>query len=482
MKIFGIPYKPRHLVYLAGDVFAALVAVLLAHVVRYGAMAPEAHPLAILQENPAGLIFFLSSNLLLLFVADTYNTELDFRRPPQILRLWLVVNASMLVQMLAYFLTPDDNWGRGIAGLSCLFLGVALTGWRALASGLRPVPVFRRRTLIVGDGEAGKLLAEVIRANPEHEATYQVLGFLSHPRFGHRRRGDQTPDPQSLPALELPAPLLGTVQDVKEVVAQARVDLVILAIRGNIGSELARDLLVCKARGVSIEEMPTIYKRITGKVPILHLSDSWFIFGPVFAGSSRQAAAAQRVMDILLSLIGLALSAPVVALAALAVKLESRGPAFYLQERLGRNEMPFSIIKLRTMVADAEAKTGAVWSQGASDPRVTRVGRFLRRTRIDELPQFWNVLRGDMSIVGPRPEREHFVRQLEQAIPFYALRFAVKPGVTGWAQVNYRYGASVDEAAEKLCYELYAIQELGPVLYLMIVLKTVQTMLLRPGS
>lgn len=134
------------------------------------------------------------------------------------------------------------------------------------------------------------------------------------------------------------------------------------------------------------------------------------------------------------------------------------------------------------MGRDAEAKTGAVWSQGAGDPRVTRVGRFLRRTRIDELPQFWNVLRGDMSMVGPRPEREHFVRQLEEQIPFYALRFAVKPGVTGWAQVMYRYGATTEDAAEKLRYELFSIQEMSPLLYVLIVLKTLQTVLVRPGS
>lgn len=482
MKLFGIPYKPRHLMFLVGDVVSACLAVLFAHSLRYGLDSPFASPAWVFTENPAGLVFFISSNLLLLFVADAYNTALDFRRPPEMLRLWLAVMVSMLVQMLAYFVTPEDTWGRGVAALSCLFFGGLLTGWRALGSSVRPVPVFKRRTLIVGDDEAGQLLAQVIRGNAEHEATYQLVGFLSHPRFGYRRREDRTPDPESLPAVTLPIPLLGTVSDVQQVVREHRVDLVILAVRGNIGSTLARDLLECKARGVSIEEMPTIYKQLTGKVPILHLSDSWFIFGPVFAGSSRQAAAGQRVMDILLALIGLFGSAPIIALAAVAVKLESRGPAFYLQERLGRNEEPFQIIKLRTMVQDAEAKTGAVWSAGASDPRVTRVGRWLRRTRIDELPQFWNVLRGDMSIVGPRPEREHFVRQLERSIPFYALRFAVKPGVTGWAQVNYRYGASVDEAAEKLCYELYAIQELGPVLYLMIVLKTVQTMLLRPGS
>ena len=190
-------------------------------------------------------------------------------------------------------------------------------------------------------------------------------------------------------------------------------------------------------------------------MPILHLSDSWLIFGPVFAGTSAFAGGAQRLVDVLIALIGAIGSRPVVLLAAMVVKLESKGPAFFLQERLGRNERPFKIIKLRTMRTDAEA-AGPQWSQ-KGDPRVTRVGRFLRRSRIDELPQFWNVLLGDMSIVGPRPEREYFVNQLKEKIPFYALRFSVKPGVTGWAQVRYGYGATENDAVEKLCFELYAI-------------------------
>ena len=245
--------------------------------------------------------------------------------------------------------------------------------------------------------------------------------------------------------------------------------------------DLTRQLLACKTRGVQIEDMPTVYKRLTGKVPVLHLSDDWLIFGPVFSGSSRFSAALQRLADIAIGVVGGALSVLIILPAAILIKLESPGPVFYTQERLGRNERTFRIVKLRTMRSDAEAG-GPQWSQGAGDPRVTRVGRWLRRSRIDELPQFYNVLRGDMALVGPRPEREHFVTQLKEKIPFYALRFSVKPGVTGWAQVRYRYGATDEDAVEKLCYELYAIQEMGPALYVLILLKTIQTVLLRPGS
>lgn len=478
MKFFGIPYTTRQVYYLLGDLLMALASIVIAHLVRFGTTVDPTD----LARIPAASLFFLSTSLTVLYIADAYNPGLDFRRPQQIIRLWLAVSATLVLQVAVYFLFPAAWWGRGIAGLTTLSFGVLLTAGRALICWLRPRPVFRQRTLLVGDGDAEHILADVIRADPERGQDYDVIGCLTYPRYGHRRRNDDTP----AGILAAPVPpgvkVLGSMIDLQRVIKEYRIDLIIVAIRGGMSSGMAGRLLAAKALGVQVEEMPTVYKRLTGKVPILHLSDSWLLFGPVFYGTSRLAATVERIVDIGLSVVGLALSAPFVAVAAVAVKLESPGPAFFLQERLGRNEVPFNIIKLRTMRQDAEAKTGAVWSAGSGDPRVTRVGRILRRSRIDELPQFWNVLRGDMAIVGPRPEREHFVRQLKESIPFYGLRFSVKPGVSGWAQVNFRYGASTEESAEKLCYELFAIQEMSPVLYGLIVLKTVQTMLLRSGS
>jgi exopolysaccharide biosynthesis polyprenyl glycosylphosphotransferase len=474
MKIFGIPYQPRQIYYLVGDTLVVALAVGLAHLIRFqGDIDP-----AEIARIPASSLYFLAVSLISLSIADAYNTAHDFRRPQEVVRLLLVALATFAAQVVVTFALGELWWGRGVSGLASLSLGVLLPAWRALVCQLRPGPVFTLRTLIVGDGEASNLMARVILDDPEHRARFRLVGALRYPRFGHRRAGDSMPPDERPSAITV----LGPVDELRTTVDRERIELVIVAIRGGLSSGLAQQLLACKAAGVQIEEMPTIYKRLTGKVPILHTPDAWLIFGPVFSGTSRTSATLQRVADILCSLLGLFLSAPFIAVAAVAVKLDSKGPAFYLQERVGRNEEIFRIVKLRTMRTDAEAASGAVWSQGAADPRVTRVGRFLRRTRIDELPQFWNVLRGDMSIVGPRPERLFFVRQLEQQIPFYALRHSVKPGVTGWAQVNYRYGASVEESAEKLCYELFAIQELTPVLYAFILLKTVQTMLLRPGS
>ncbi|NOY26869.1 MAG: sugar transferase [Oligoflexia bacterium] len=477
MRIFGIPVNLRQLYYLLGDLVVLVLAIVLAYELRLGSNVD----ISDLYLMPQSVGSYVLVTLLMLYLFGAYDPNVDFRRPTQLLRLWTAILLSLSVQILLHFLLDERLWGRGIVGLTTLSTAVLLSIWRPLACWLNPASVFRRRVLILGEGEASQLIIDAINSNLEIRQRYDVVGLIEHAPYGYRRVGDQTPT-DAAHAVPDGLPVLGRTADLKAQVLAHRVDLVIVAIRGSMGGELARLLLECKTMGVQIEDMATLYKVITGKVPILNLSDSWFIFGPVFAGSSRFSAAGQRLTDIVLSLFGLVLSAPIIALAAVAVVLQSKGSPFYLQERVGRDEVTFKIIKLRTMRSDAEALTGAVWSAGANDPRVTWVGRWLRRTRVDELPQFWNVLRGEMSLVGPRPERQHFVCQLKKRIPFYGLRFSVKPGVTGWAQVNFRYGATEADAAEKLSYEVFAIQELNPLLYLLIMLKTVQTVLLRPGS
>lgn len=449
MTILGIHTDRRALLYLLGDLLLLLVALYIGHAIRFS----EPYPLlSILAERTGASAIFASTTILFLYVAEAYDSRHDFRRQHLVFRLLGAITVAAGAQMIAFYLLPSWWWGRGLTLLSNLSFAVLLVGWRALASQVRPRVAPRLRTLILGDSDAGRALDAVIRANPDPDRTYELLGFAD-----------------------------GS-EDLAALIQAERADCVIVAELGELGPGLSAKLLALKTAGLRIEDMPTVYKRLTGKVPVYHMTDSALIFGPQFAGTRGLGLAAQRVADILISLAGLALSAPIIAIAAIAIKYESPGPVFFTQERLGRNEQPFTIIKLRTMTDKAEEKTGPVWSQGTGDMRVTRVGRFLRRTRIDELPQFFNVLRGDMAIVGPRPERAYFVERLKQKIPYFSLRAAVKPGVTGWAQVKYRYGASDEDAAEKLCYDLYAIQELNPALYALILIKTVQTVLFKPGS
>jgi len=224
----------------------------------------------------------------------------------------------------------------------------------------------------------------------------------------------------------------------------------------------------------------TTYERLTGKILIDDLKPSWLIFSDGFR-ASRATRFVKRMLDLSLSLLGVVLSAPLMALTAIAIRLDSAGPIVYSQARIGENGRVFNVYKFRSMRADAERGGTPIWARD-KDERVTRVGRFIRTTRLDELPQFWNVLRGDMSFVGPRPERPFFVEQLSRQIPFYVQRHAVKPGLTGWAQVKYQYGSSVEDAMEKLRYDLYYIKHLSIVFDLTIVLDTVKVILFGKGA
>jgi sugar transferase (PEP-CTERM system associated) len=245
--------------------------------------------------------------------------------------------------------------------------------------------------------------------------------------------------------------VVGTPAEIPEVVAAENVNLIVVALNDRRGHLPIRELLEMKLRGVRVEDVNALYERLTGKLLVEDLRPSWLIFSDGFR-ASRLTRQTKRIFDVLLALVGIVLAFPLMLLTALAVWLESGSPVLYRQERVGENGRVFTLYKFRSMRKDAE-KGVPIWAE-AVDDRVTRVGRFIRRTRLDELPQLWNVLRGDMSFVGPRPERPFFVSQLAAQIPWYQQRHAVKPGLTGWAQVRYRYAASMDDALEKLRYDL----------------------------
>ncbi len=248
--------------------------------------------------------------------------------------------------------------------------------------------------------------------------------------------------------------------------------------RGKLNME---ELLAMKMNdGVRFDHLASVYEQYTGKIAVENLRPSWMIFSDGFNKSDRLEAI-KRVSDLLFASLGLVLASPLILATWLALRFDASGPAIYSQVRVGKDGVPFTIHKFRSMRVDAEAASGAVWAK-ENDPRVTRLGRFLRRTRLDELPQLWNVLRGDMSFVGPRPERPEFIAELSRKIPYYGQRHVVRPGLTGWAQVRHRYGASVDDSQEKLQYDLFYIKHLSFAFDLYIVLETVKTVLVRGGS
>jgi sugar transferase (PEP-CTERM system associated) len=273
--------------------------------------------------------------------------------------------------------------------------------------------------------------------------------------------------------------LLGKIQDLDSLVDETRPNIVVVAQIDRRGCFPAQTLLECRLRGIRVEDWPTFYEKATGKILVTAVRPSWLIFSDGFVKTPRTEII-KRLFDVGASLAGILLSLPLMALAAIAIKLESSGPVLYRQPRLGQNGCVFILNKFRSMRQDAEKETGPVWAT-QQDSRITRVGGFLRRTRLDELPQLFNVLFGHMSFIGPRPERPEFVSELQKQIPYYIERLAVKPGITGWAQVRYRYGSSVEDAVEKLQYDLYYIKNLSLFLDLLIVLNTVQVVLFARG-
>ncbi len=288
------------------------------------------------------------------------------------------------------------------------------------------------------------------------------------------------PDPARVGVPVLNPGVVGTIDDIPTVARALGVDRVVVSLADARGKLPMDKLLEMRLDGVAFDHLASVYEEYTGKIAIENLRPSWLIFSPGFR-KGRLLQASKRTVDLVASALGLILAAPIMLLVALAVRLTSRGPVFYHQRRVGQHGLVFVLHKFRSMRADAEAETGAVWAT-SGDARVTPIGRFLRKTRLDELPQLWNVFCGDMSLVGPRPERPEFVLGLTKDIPFYGQRHIVKPGVTGWAQVSYAYADTVEGTLEKLQYDLFYIKNLSLTLDLFILFKTIKTVLTRRGA
>jgi sugar transferase (PEP-CTERM system associated) len=309
---------------------------------------------------------------------------------------------------------------------------------------------------------------------------------LARELFGRRQElgveivGFVDPDPARVGAPVINPGVIGTIEDIPSIVRSRGVDRVVVSLADARGKLPMDKLLEMKLDGVSFDHLASVYEELTGKIAVENLRPSWLIFSSGFR-KSRLVHSAKRALDVAAALVGLVLAAPIMAIVAIVVKLTSDGPALYRQQRVGVQGRVFNVVKFRSMRQDAEAATGAVWAS-KNDRRITAAGRFLRRTRLDELPQLWNVLIGDMSLVGPRPERPEFVRQLTEQIPFYGQRHVIRPGLTGWAQVRYTYGSSVEDAMEKLQYDLYYIKNLSIPLDLFVIFSTVKTVILRRGA
>jgi sugar transferase (PEP-CTERM system associated) len=393
---------------------------------------------------------------------DLYDLRVLNNRRTFLIRVLKSLFAISMILAGLYFWFPAIALSPG----AVVPVVVVVAGWRIVSEWLTRFVNPAERWLLVGATTGSVDLARELIDRRE-ELGVDIVGFVDA-------------DSACLGARIGPLSVIGTIDEIPSIVRERSIDRVVVSLADARGRMPMEALLEMKLGGVSFDHLASAYERYTGKIAIENLRPSWFIFSRGFHKSVRSTIA-KRTLDLVIATAGLLTALPIMALVAVLVPLTSRGPVFYTQRRVGESGRLFTIRKFRTMKDQAEAGTGAVWAQ-ANDRRITGLGRWLRKTRLDELPQLWNVLAGDMSLVGPRPERPEFVGELSQTISFYGQRHVVKPGLTGWAQVQYRYGSTVEDALQKLQYDLYYIKHRSIALDLLVMVKTINIVLMRRGT
>ncbi len=404
--------------------------------------------------------------LLILYFYDLYDFTVMGNRRELMLRLVQALGIAWALLALLFYFIPPLLIGRGVSIISVPLVLVLLLGWRIIIHYLMGHPDIGEKILIVGAGQAAIDTAQAVW--DRRDAGYRIVGFVTE---------DEETVREKLPEVKI----LGATEELEEIVKAGGIDRIVIAVRERRGLFPTETLLRMSLAGdVSIEECTSFFERVTGQVHLDMLRPSWLIF----AGRGRDTrlkTVFREVLHRLLGLIGFILSLPISIVTAILIKVDSKGPILYRQERIGKNGKIFQVVKFRSMKTDAEKDGVPIWAT-KEDDRTTRVGRVIRKIRIDEIPQFWNIMIGEMMFVGPRPERPHFVFQLAEEINFYEHRHLVAPGLTGWAQIKYPYGASVEDARQKLQYDLYYIKNQSLPLDLVIVFETIKTVLFGKGG
>lgn len=399
------------------------------------------------------------------YLFDLYDFVVMHDRRELVLRLVQALGLAWIALALSFYFYPALMLGRSISLIALPLALTLMVAWRVSIHWFLGHPDFGERILIVGSGDSAVEIAREVLNRPD--AGYRVVGFVGT-------------DSELLGKSLINPRVIGLTDDLNEIVAREHIDRIVVAMgerRGQFPTDRLLDLSLTGT--VWIEEGAAFYERVTSRVSLSMIRPSWLIF----TGPGRQkkfATISRTVVHRLAALIGAILALPIIIVTAILIKLDSRGPIFYKQERVGKNGRPFTLTKFRSMRVDAE-KEGPVWASKGDD-RTTRVGRVIRKVRVDEIPQFWNILKGEMSFVGPRPERPHFVAQLAQEIPYYEQRHLIAPGLTGWAQIKYPYGASIEDARQKLQYDLFYIKNHGLVFDAIILFETVKIILFGRGA
>ncbi|WP_026840881.1 TIGR03013 family XrtA/PEP-CTERM system glycosyltransferase [Citrifermentans bremense] len=447
------------------DALMALAALIFAAGVRFGRFdLPENW--AAEQGVAAGTIF-VGVTLFSSYLMEVHSLPKESRKREIFAACLQSGCAAFFLLSVLYYLDPSLMLGRGVLFFALGFFIIFQFAWYAI-SGIeaRTVP-FAQRVLILGTGDLACRLGGLITLQG---GSFTLAGYLEC--------GEGMPAATVHQSETFNSQVMPVEGDLLQTARNHKVSIIVVALAERRGVLPLQEMMRCKLNGIEIVDAPTFYEIVQGKLMLEEMTPSWIIFS---SGFRRNALinVYKRCVDILLSVVGLLLVAPFFPLIALAIKLDSPGPLFFKQVRVGTGEKPFLLYKFRSMCQDAE-RNGAVWA-AKNDARVTRVGKFLRNSRIDEIPQLYNVLKGEMSFIGPRPERPEFVENLKKDIYYYSKRHTIKPGVTGWAQVRYPYGATVEDAKEKLRYDLYYIKNLSFLLDTQIIFETVKVVLFGRG-
>jgi len=399
------------------------------------------------------------------YLFDLYDFLAMHDRRQLVLRLVQALGLAWIALAFSFYTFPSLRLGRGISLIALpLALGL-MVSWRVSIHWFLGHPDFGERILIVGSGDLAVEVAREVLNRPD--AGYRIVGFVGN-------------DAELLGKSLINPRVIGLTEQLDEIVKRENIDRIVVAMGERRGQLPTNKLLQLSLTGeVNIEEGASFYERITNRVSLNMLRPSWLIFTSR-GRQKKMAGVARSAVHRVVALVGAILSLPIVIVTAILIKLESRGPVFYRQERVGKNGRTFVLAKFRSMRVDAE-QDGPVWAS-KGDSRTTRVGRVIRKIRVDEIPQFWNILKGEMSFVGPRPERPHFVAQLAEEIPFYEQRHLIAPGLTGWAQIKYPYGASIEDARQKLQYDLFYIKNHSLLLDAVIVFETIKIILFGRGA
>lgn len=411
------------------------------------------------------IVISLLIYLLILYIFDMYNVERIKNVQDMMIRITASFIFSGILLTFFFYFFPGGKFGRGIFFIQLSFSWLLVFVWRLIFAKMYRYAIAKQKLLIIGAGKSARYLMDVL--DPDILG-YEIIGLLDD-------------DPQKQGQRIGLSKVVGYVSQFNDIIDKIGHCTAVVAITQGRKHSMVSDILQARIKGITVVEMPNLFEAITGRIPAKHIHDGWLLFSEGFLLFNKEFIQRfKRVIDVVLSAVLMVILSPVSLIISFLIKLDSKGSVLFIQKRVGKDGSVFNLIKFRSMYSNAEMN-GAVWAE-KDDLRMTRVGKWIRRLRMDEIPQLWNIIRGQMSFIGPRPERPEFVKLLGTKIPYYYLRHAVKPGLTGWAQINYPYSASLEDSEIKLEYDLYYLKNMSLFLDFQIFLKTIAVVLFRQGS